>query len=89
MKVTEMENIGLALANPANKKAMFTNKQYLDAFANNEEMRMKLLETQLFDNPYRFNIEPSETRSENSKILTAFLNCMQLDTEEDEEGFEE
>jgi len=89
IKIGEMENIGLALANPANKNAMSINKHYLDAFANNEEMRMKLLEAQLYDNPYRFNIEPSETRSENSKILKAFLNCMQLDTEEDEEGFEE
>lgn len=89
IKIGEMENIGLALANPANKKAMEINKNYLDSFANNEEMRMDLLTTQLSDNPYKFNIKTSNTRSENSKILKAFLNCMQLDTEEDEEGFEE
>jgi len=88
MKVTEMENIGLALANPANKNAMLTNKYYLDAFANNEKMRMDLLEAQLTQNPFDFDIEISNSRSENSKILHAFLNCLQLDTEEDEESFE-
>jgi hypothetical protein len=84
-----MENIGLALANPANKKAMEINKNYLDAFANNEKMRMDLIETQLSDDPYCFDIEKSDTRSENSKMLRAFLNCMQLDIEEDEENFDE
>lgn len=84
-----MENIGLALANPANKNAMQINKYYLDSFANNEESRMDLLYTQLTGNPYSFNINPSETRSENSKILRAFLNCMQLDIEEDENDFDE
>lgn len=89
IKIGEMENIGLALANPANKNAMQINKYYLDSLANNEESRMDLLYTQLTANPYSFNIKPSETRSENSKILRAFLNCMQLDIEEDEEGFED
>lgn len=84
MKVTEMENIGLSLANPANKNAMEINKNYLDAFANNEEMRMNLLEAQLSGNPYDFNIEKSETRSENSKILRSFLNALQYDIKDNE-----
>lgn len=88
IKIGEMENIGLALANPANKNCMQTNKNYLDAMANNEETRMNLLYKQLYGNPYNFDIEISASRSENSKIARSFFNCMQLDFIEDETSFE-
>lgn len=88
IKIGEMENINLGLANPANKCNMKINKSYLDSLANNEEDRMNLLYTQLRDNPFDFDIKQSETISENSKILRTFFNAMQLDIEKDEENFE-
>ena len=45
---------------------------------------MNLLEAQLSGNPYDFNIEKSETRSENSKILRSFLNALQYDIKDNE-----
>ena len=75
IKLGEMEIIGMDLANSADKGGMLKVKRFTDAYANNEEDRMRMLEAMLTDNPYSFDFESSGTRSENSKVIRAFLLC--------------
>lgn len=83
IKLGEMEVIGLNVANTVENHSMTIVKNFLDDYANNDESRNAFLEAQLTANPFSFTTKPSETLSENSKILKSFLRCLQLELVDD------
>lgn len=81
IRIGEMEVTNLNLTNN-----MDNVKELLDSYANNKDDREELVTSMLIDNPFDINYEPTNTESNNSKIIRSLIASIGYTIEKENEN---